>query len=104
MEAVDLAWAQSNSPARLSLEAELGTLLHRVILNFPGFRLFLVLPLVPMVKVVHGVRNVFFVFLMVGHLLGCPPCGQATSEVTFRSGSPADRGMTRCSHGGVALQ
>ena len=46
--------------------------LHRVILNFPGFRLFLVLPLVPMVKVIHGVRNFFFVFLMVGYLLGCP--------------------------------
>ena len=27
MDTVDLAWAQSNSPARLSLEAELGTLL-----------------------------------------------------------------------------
>lgn len=42
--------------------------LHLVSLSFPGFRLFLVFPLVRDTSVFHGVRTFFFVFLIVGYL------------------------------------
>lgn len=45
--------------------------LHLVKVSFPGFRLFCLLPFVPIVSVLQGVRIRFFIFPMVGSLLQC---------------------------------
>lgn len=54
-----------------------GTLFELLVLrlvsdSFPGFRLFLVFPRVPIVRMLHGVRNCFFFFLIIDLLESFP--------------------------------
>lgn len=57
----DYRVSQSRNRPRLGTLFEL-LLFHLVCVNFPGFRLFLVFPRLPIVSMLQGVRICFFVF------------------------------------------
>lgn len=66
MPVADYRVSQFFNRPRLGALLEL-LVLHLVSVSFPGFRLFLVCPCVPIVSVVQGVRIRFFVFPIVGY-------------------------------------
>ena len=64
----------------------LGTLFELLVLrlvsdSFPGFRLFLVFRRVPIVRMLHGVRNCFF-FLIIDLLESFPEVRRLRSQLT----------------------
>lgn len=64
----------------------LGTLFELLVLrlvsdSFPGFRLFLVFRRVPIVRMLHGVRNCFFFFLIIDLLESCPEVKSLRSQL-----------------------
>lgn len=63
-----------------------GTLFELLVLrlvsdSFPGFRLFLVFPRVPIVRMLHGVRNCFFIFPIIDILESCPELEPIRSQL-----------------------
>lgn len=76
--------------SRFFKRPRLGTLFELLVLrfvsvSFPGFRLFLVFPRVPIVRMLHGVRKCFFPIL--GLLESCPevkPLRPQLSQATER--------------------
>lgn len=74
----------------------LGTLLELLVLrrvseNFPGFRLLRVLPFVPNVKVVQGVRIRFLIFPIVGYLLECQALESSSPDPRARAAGATTR-------------